>query len=233
MDTIESINQRYRKGIASLSGNPDLPLNMYGILWVWHTQPNQLFGSLRYPLEEVHLEILATSPVMQIGTSLKHAEVIQDQTWVTNAVIAFMNSIKEFHEEWKTGIARIQGNLRISDQKLREEEKTVLQEIGSYNSGHDRHSWEMEDLSIFVEKDYRRKRAEARFHAEKMTENATKDFESLRKMASRVLAARIEKLHSLEHPNCPWDGKTLFPDGNEIEAIDPDEMLKIALREVK
>ena len=45
-----------------------------------------------------------------------------------------------------------------------------------------------------------------------ITGNAYSEYESIRDKAWDDYIAKLEDLHKKEHPDCPWNGKTIFPE---------------------
>jgi hypothetical protein len=229
---MESINVRYRQGLASLSGNPDLPLDLYGVLFIWHPRPDALFGILKYPLQQLKMDMLSTLPVTAIE-SVDYMEPVEDQTYVANVVVSFMNAVKEHKDEWKGSVARFQEFLRNYEFHALEEEKRMIDILRNYEKERGQTNWST-DYEIFLKSEYRRKIAKERINTERKIETATKEFELLRETEASILIAKVSKLHQLEHghKNCPWNGASMLPAQGEVPVIPPEELIKIALKGV-
>jgi hypothetical protein len=227
---MESINARYRQGLASLSGNPDLPLDLYGMVFIWHPKPDALFGVLKYPLQQLKMDALSTLPVTAIE-SVDYMEPIGDQSYVANAIVSFMNAVKEHRDEWQSSVARFQEYMRNYEFHALEEEKRMIDILRNYEKERGETNWS-EDYEMFLKGEYRKKIVKERIRTERKIESATKDFDSLREAEATILIAKVSKLHKLEHGNCPWNGASMLPAKGEVPVIPPEELVRIALKGV-
>ena len=71
---------------------------------------------------------------------------------------------------------------------------------------------EYEAIGDKAREEYHATRDKARKEYGVIYDKAWKEYVATKDKALKEYNARLEHLHKKEHPDCPWDGKTIFPE---------------------
>ncbi len=160
------------------------------MIWAWHVHHDKLVQYLTGPLEERIAYIKANKPLGEVELRLRLLKPVKAQEKLNSALAEY---------------EKIELQARVEYEKIRLQAWVEYQKI-------DQQAWvEYQKIRLQAWVEYQKIEQQAWVEYQKIDQQARVEYEKIEQPVRAEYQKIEERLHAEECPNCPWDGKTIFP----------------------